>query len=85
MHLLSGPHSFSSGSLISDSNADGSESVSIDEIVTFVRSNSTVPITRCSIDLIVRHELLGSIDPAFDHGYALGIVSREVNLDFIPR
>jgi hypothetical protein len=81
----SGPHSFSSGSLLSDSNADGSEPVSIDDIVTFVRSNSTVPITRCSIDVIVRHQLQGSIDPTFDGGFALGVVSRKVNLDYIPR
>ena len=37
------------------------------------------------IDLIVRHERQGRIDPAFDHGTAVGIVSRKVTLDYIPR
>ena len=81
----SGPHSFSSGTLSEDSNADGQESVRIDDIVNFVRSSSTATITRCSIDVTVRHQLTGSVDPAFDHGIALGIVSRKVNLDYIPR
>lgn len=81
----SGPHSFSSGTLSDDSNADGQESVSIDPIVNFVRSSSTATITRCSIDVTVRHRLTGSVDPAFDKGYAWGIVSRKVNLDYIPR
>jgi hypothetical protein len=83
--FLSGPQSFSSGALGTDSNADGRESVGIDPIVTFARLNSPSPVTRCSIDVIVRHELLGRIDPAFNGGTALGIVSREVNLDYIPR
>jgi len=81
----SGPHSFSSGTLSDDSNADGQESVSIDDIVNFVRSSSTATITRCSIDVSVRHQHTGSVDPAFDHGIALGIVSRKVSLDYIPR
>ena len=81
----SGPHSFSSGTLSDDSNADGQESVSIDDIVNFVRSSSTATITRCSIDVSVRHQHTGSVDPAFDRGIALGIVSRKVNLDYIPR
>jgi len=81
----SGPHSFSSGTLSEDSNADGRESVDIDPIVNFVRSSSTSTITRCSIDVTVRHQLTGSVDPAFDHGIALGIVSRKVSLDYIPR
>jgi hypothetical protein len=83
--FASGPHSFSSGTLGGDSTADGQESVSIDDIVNFVRSNSTVAITGCSIDLIVRHQLQGGVDPAFDGGLALGIVSREVSLDYVPR
>jgi len=81
----SGPHSFSSGTLSDDSNADGQESVSIDDIVNFVRSSSMATITRCSIDVSVRHQHTGSVDPAFDHGIALGIVSRKVSLDYIPR
>ncbi len=82
---LSGSINVSSGSLSIDSNADGRESVSIDPIVTFVRSNSTSTITRCSIDVIVSHELQGRIDPAFNNGTAVGIVSRKVKLDYIPR
>jgi hypothetical protein len=81
----SGPHTFAAGSLTSDSNADGQESVSIDPIVTFIRSNSTAIITRCSIDVVVRHQIQGSVDPAFHRGTAMGIVSREVNLDYVPR
>jgi hypothetical protein len=83
--FASGPHSFSTGTLSTDTNADGIESVSIDPIVTNARSNSTLAITRCSIDVTVKHELDGRIDPAFHHGVALGIVSRVVNLDYIPR
>ncbi len=80
----SGP-SFSSGTLSTDSNADGRESVRIDPIVNFAHSNSSSSATRCSIDVIVRHELQGRIDPAFDHGTATGIVKRKINLDYIPR
>jgi hypothetical protein len=83
--FLSGLNSFSVGTLSTDSNADGRESVRIDEIVTVAASNSPSRITRCSIDLIVRHELQGRIDSAFDGGIALGIVAREVNVDYIPR
>ena len=83
--FLSGPHGVSSGMLSTDVNADGRESVSIDPIVDFVASNSLSTITRCSIDVTVSHELLGRIDPAFHNGTAVGIVSREVNLDYIPR
>jgi len=82
---LSGAFGVSSGSLSLDSNADGRESVSIDPIVTFARSGSTSPITRCSIEVIVSHELQGRIDPAFHDGTAVGIVSRKVTLDYIPR
>jgi hypothetical protein len=83
--LLSGAHSVSSGTLSDDSNADGRESVRIDPIVEFVRSGATSTITRCSIDITVSHELQGRIDPAYRNGTAVGIVSREVNLDYIPR
>ena len=83
--FLSGTHSYSTGTLSENSNADGRESVSVDPIVTFARSNSTSTITRCSIDVIVSHQIQGRVDPAFDHGTAVGIVSRKVNLDYIPR
>ncbi len=83
--LLSGSHTFSSGTLSTDSNADGRESVGIDPIVDFARSASPSQITRCSIDVTVSHELQGRIDPAFDEGTAVGVVSREVKLDYIPR
>ncbi len=83
--FVSGPNSFSGGALSTDTNADGRESVRIDDIVSFAATNSTSRITRCSIDFIVRHERQGRIDPAFNNGTALGIVSREVNVDYIPR
>jgi hypothetical protein len=84
-NFVTGPDSISSGTLSDDSNADGRESVSIDPIVTFARSNSTSAITRCSIDVTVSHELQGRIDPAFHNGIARGVVSRKVNLDYVPR
>ena len=83
--LLSGGNVLASGTLTDDSNADGVESVRIDPIVTFAGSGAASRITRCSIVVTVRHELQGRVDPAFNHGTALGIVSREVNLDYIPR
>jgi hypothetical protein len=82
--LVSGT-AVSSGPLSADSDADGREFVSINSILNAVRSNSTAAITRCSIDVIVSHERSGRIDPAFDGGTALGIVSRTVNLDYVPR
>jgi hypothetical protein len=81
----SGAEGVSTSTLSTDSNGDGSESVSIDPIVTVARSGSPASITRCSIDVTVSHELQGRIDPAFDDGLAVGIVSRVVNLDYIPR
>ena len=83
--FLSGPKSFSVGTLSTDPDADGRESVAIDPIVTFARSNSTSTLTSCSIDMIVRHELQGRIDPEFGRGTAVGVVSRKVNLDYVPR
>jgi hypothetical protein len=83
--LLSGSHTLATGTLSDDSNADGRESVRIDSIVDPVRSSSLSIITRCSIDVTISHELQGRIDPAFRNGTAVGIVSREVNLDYIPR
>jgi len=82
--LLSGSV-VSSGELGTDANADGRESVRINPIVDSVRSGATSSITRCSIDVTVSHELQGRIDPAFRNGTAVGIVSRKVNLDYIPR
>jgi hypothetical protein len=82
--FLSG-NSISTGTLSTDSNADGREPVRIDAIVTAARSGQASAITRCSIDVAVSHELQGRIDPAFHKGTALGIVSRKVNLDYIPR
>jgi hypothetical protein len=82
---VTGPNSFSSGRLSDDPDGDGRESVEIDSLVSAVRSSFASPIVRCSIDLIVRHELRGRIDPGFDGGTATGAVSREVNVDYIPR
>lgn len=83
--FLSGGHGHSTGDLNPDSNADGRESVRIDPIVDFARSGVASTLTRCSIDVIVSHELQGRIDPAFHNGTARGIVSRTVNLDYVPR
>jgi len=80
--FLNGTHGFSGGDLSDDTNSDGRESIRIDPMVTF--ANSTSPVTRCSIDIIVSHELQGRLDPAFHHGFARGVVSRRVNLDYIP-
>jgi hypothetical protein len=81
----SGPASSSVGRLGSDANGDGSELVRIDPIVNFARSNVLSPVTGCRIDLLVSHELQGHVDPAFDGGTAMGIVTREVRLNYIPR
>ena len=81
----SGAHSFSSGGLNPDANADGRESVRIDPIVEFARSGEVSTITRCSIDVIVSHELQGRVDSAFRTGTARGIVSRRVSVDYVPR
>jgi hypothetical protein len=83
--FVSGPQSFSTGTLSGDDDGDGREAVRIDPIVSFARTNTVSPVTRCSIDIIVRHELDGRVDPAFDDGIALGIVSRRVRLDYAPR
>jgi hypothetical protein len=83
--FLNGSHGFSGGDLSDDANSDGRETVRIDSIVDFARTNVVSPVTRCSIDLIVNHELQGRLDPAFHHGFARGIVSRRVTLDYIPR
>jgi hypothetical protein len=83
--FVSGPQSFSTGTLSNDDNADGRESVRIDPIVNFARTKVSSPVTRCSIDVTVRHELDGRVDPAFDDGIATGIGSRKVRLDYVPR
>ena len=83
--LVGGALSVSSGTLDDDSNGDGREAVRIDPIINFVRSSATGSISRCSIDIKVRHELQGRIDPAFRNGTAMGVVSRKVTLDYIPR
>ncbi len=72
------------GTLSADTNSNGRESVRIDPIVELARSNATSRITRCSFLVTVSHELQGRIDPGFRSGTALGIVSREVTLDYIP-
>lgn len=76
---------FASGALGIDTNADGRESVRIDPIVSAARSNSPSAITRCSIEFIVNHEIQGRIDPAFDGGTAVGVTSRTVTVDYVPR
>lgn len=80
-----GTHSYSSGSLSEDANADGRETVRVDPIVTFAQSGMVSAVSRCSIDVNVHHELQGRVDPAFRKGTAVGIVTRTVNLDYLPR
>ena len=63
----------------------GMHRTSIDAILENARASATSPITRCSIDVTVSHELRGRIDPAFRGGIARGIVSRKVSLDYIAR
>jgi hypothetical protein len=82
---LAGPNTTTVGTAGYDTDRDGREPLSIDDILEFANSVSRSRITRCSVDLIVRHELQGRIDPAFDDGTAVGIVSRKVTLDYIPR
>jgi hypothetical protein len=82
--FLNGTHGFSAGDLSDDTNSDGQESVRIDPLVSFAHPNAVSPVSRCSIDLIVTHELQGRLDPAFHHGFARGIVSRRVSLDYVP-
>ena len=82
----SGSHSFSSGTLSTDSNADGRESVRIDAIVDFARASATVdhhPLQhrrdrepRARRDESIRHSVAAP---------RVGIVSRKVNLDYIAR
>lgn len=76
-------HIFTFGALGTDSNRDGRETVDIDRIVTFARSNTTADVTSCDIDVTVSHELQGHVDPAFDGGTARGIVSRKVKLEYV--
>jgi hypothetical protein len=83
--FVSGPQSFSVGTLSRDDDGNGRESVRIDSIVDFARTNTVSPVTRCSIDVFVRHELDGRVDPAFDAGIAVGAVVRKVRLDYLPR
>lgn len=81
----SGPNSFSGGDLQTDTNGDGRESVRIDPIVDFAHALTLPPVVRCRIVIIVSHEIRGLIDPEFKNGIARGIVSRRVNLDYVPR
>lgn len=81
----SGPNSFSGGDLTTDVDGNGRESVRIDPIVEFAHAITLPRVTRCSIDIIVSHEIRGQIDPAFKNGIARGIVSRKITLDYVPR
>jgi hypothetical protein len=82
---LSGGHAFLAGTLSSDENGDGREAVRIDPIIDVARSGATSTVAGCSIDVTVRHELQGRIDPAYHNGTAAGIVSRVVTLAYVPR
>ena len=80
-----GPHVLSTTTQSTDVDGNGRESVSIDPIVNFARTNTTSAGSHCGIDIIVRHELDGHVDPAFDDGIAVGVVSRKVRVDYTPR
>jgi hypothetical protein len=82
-HTVGTSNSFSLGSQ-TDSDGDGQEAFEIDEIVDFSGLPPSSPITKCSIDFIVQDELRGRIDPAFGDGTAVGIVSRQVTVDYVP-
>ena len=82
---LGGWESHLGGSLGVDANGDGRESIRIDRVVDLARQNEPAPLNRCSIDVIVSHELQGRIDPAFHNGTAVGVISRAVTLDYVPR
>jgi hypothetical protein len=83
--FASGAKASSGGGLFRESNAADHDSVAIDPIIEFAQKGTPSAITRCTITLTVNHELDGRVDPAFDDGYALGIVSRSVVLDYTPR
>jgi hypothetical protein len=68
-----------------DRDGDGREAFEVDDIVNFSYLKPPSPATRCSIKITVQHELRGRVDPAFGHGSAVGIVSREVTLDYVAR
>jgi hypothetical protein len=68
-----------------DFDGNGRESFEVDDIVDFTSIGQTTRPTKCSIKITVRHEVQGRVDPAFGHGSAIGIVSREVVLDYVPR
>lgn len=82
--FLSGAKSSSFGTLAEDTNADGQESVRIDPIVATAQAGIVSSVTRCSIDINVNHQLSGRVDPAFNRGTAVGIVTRTVSLDYVP-
>jgi hypothetical protein len=79
-----GTHAFGVGSR-NDIDGNGRESFEIDDIVDFSTIKPGQRATSCSIDFVVRHELRGRVDPAFRKGVAAGIVSREVNVAYLPR
>lgn len=83
--FVSGLDGFSGGFLAEDTDSDGRESIRIDPIVDFARTGSASTVKGCRIDVIVTHEIEGRIDPAFDGGFARGVVSRKVRLDYVPR
>ena len=74
-----GPHRY-------DPDRDGRELLYIDDIVHEARVSpiALAPIDRCDIDIVVKHERRGSVDPAFDGGEIVGIVRRKVRLIYYP-
>jgi len=84
---LDGQRSSAAGLTLTDANADGREEIRIDDIVGQVRTHTAnpSPLQRCDIDIVVTHERRGSVDAAFRGGYIVGVVSRKIVLDYLPR
>src|SRR5262245_42034450 len=75
----SGPHGY-------DADRDGREVLNVDDVVRSARTPSIAlaPIDRCDIDIVVKHERRGTVDPAFDGGESIGLVRRKVRLIYYP-
>jgi len=69
-----------------DENRDGRELLDVDAVIreTLRLPVSPTPVHRCRITVQVSHERRGAIDPAFDGGEIVGVVSRKVRVDYYP-
>lgn len=69
-----------------DGDGDGRELLDIDAVIrdTLDHPISPTRVHRCHITVEVSHERRGTLDPAFDGGDIVGIVSRKVRLTYYP-